>query len=376
MNSGEDADNHNINNNNNNPEDNHQQGFVLESCQQTNNINISMMSNNLVEMHMQQYHQQAQIVDPFGGNNFVGVTARAAGSVFPDLSSSSMAPPHNQPSPIIPWNLQQVHEPFFFPSSSTSSSSSYAGIFSRRPSTSLQFAYDGHSSDHLRLLSDALGPMVHPGSAPFGLQAELNKMTAQQVMDAKALAASKSHSEAERRRRERINNHLAKLRSLLPSTTKTDKASLLAEVIQHVKELRRQTSMISETSQVPTETDELTVDQASEEQDGKFIITASLCCEDRTDLLPDLIKALKTLRLRTIKAEITTVGGRVKNLLFVTQDPSIDHDQDQDDNQVSQYSVSSIHEALKVLMEKSNSGDESTSGNAKRQRTNGIIIPN
>ncbi|KAE8704171.1 hypothetical protein F3Y22_tig00110458pilonHSYRG00111 [Hibiscus syriacus] len=55
-------------------------------------------------------------------------------------------------------------------------------------------------------------------------------------MDAKALAASKNHSETEKRRRERINNHLAKLRSLLPSTTKTDKASLLAEVIQHVKE--------------------------------------------------------------------------------------------------------------------------------------------
>ncbi|XP_074296032.1 transcription factor bHLH30-like [Silene latifolia] len=373
MNTGELADDHNHNHNHNhNPEDNHQQELVLESSQQNNNINIPMMSNNLVEMHMQQYHHhQPQVVDPIGGNNFVGVT-RPSGSVFPDLPP----PLHNQPPPILPWNLQQVQEPFFYPSSSSSSSSSYAGIFSRRPSTSLQFAYDGQSSDHLRLLSDALGPMVHPGSAPFGLQAELNKMTAQEIMDAKALAASKSHSEAERRRRERINNHLAKLRSLLPSTTKTDKASLLAEVIQHVKELRSQTSMIAETSQVPTETDELTVDQASDDQDDKFIITASLCCEDRSDLLPDLIKALKTLRLRTIKAEITTVGGRVKNLLFVTKDPNINNDQDEEDNDMSQCSISSIHEALKVVMEKSNAGDDSTSGNAKRQRTNGIIIPN
>ncbi|KAL7194282.1 hypothetical protein ACSBR1_034656 [Camellia fascicularis] len=81
------------------------------------------------------------------------------------------------------------------------------------------------------------------------------------------------------------------------------------EVIQHVKELKRQTSLIVETSQVLIEVDELTVD-ASDDEDGKFLIRASLCCEDRSDLLPDLIKTLKALRLRTLKAEITTLGGR------------------------------------------------------------------
>ncbi|KAK6134031.1 hypothetical protein DH2020_032210 [Rehmannia glutinosa] len=208
------------------------------------------------------------------------------------------------------------------------------GLFNRRPS-GLQFGYDVGSSDHhMRLISESLGQVVHPGgSAPFGLHAELQKMTAQEIMDAKALAASKSHSEAERRRRERINNHLAKLRSLLPSTTKTDKASLLAEVIQHVKELKRQTSLIAETS--PT---------------------------------------LKALRLKTLKAEITTLGGRVKNVLFITgEDDSDSCNGDGDDQLQQQYCISSIQEALKAVMEKSN-GDDSSSGSVKRQRTNINIL--
>ncbi|KAJ0433558.1 putative transcription factor bHLH family [Helianthus annuus] len=207
--------------------------------------------------------------------------------------------------------------------------------------------------------------MVQPGSMPFGLQAEMGKMTAQEIMDAKALAASKSHSEAERRRRERINNHLAKLRSLLPSTTKTDKASLLAEVIQHVKELKRQTSIIAEQSPVPTETDELTIDNTSDE-DGNIVIRASLCCEDRSDLLPDLIKTLKALRLRTLKAEITTLGGRMKNVLFITGD------QDSNNNDNTNYSINMIQEAFKAVMEKTNGDHESSSGSVKRQRTNNI----
>lgn len=111
---------------------------------------------------------------------------------------------------------------------------------------------------------------------------------------------------------------------------------MLAEVIQHVKELKRQTSLIAETNPVPTEIDELTVDNASDEfEDGKFVIKASLCCEDRSDLLPDLIKTLKALRLKTLKAEITTLGGRVRNVLFITGDRNYNQEDDlstSDDN--------------------------------------------
>ncbi|KAL6543752.1 Transcription factor bHLH30 [Orobanche gracilis] len=286
-------------------------------------------------------------------------------------------------SQILPWtlphqvqSLETAHlsgqEPgLFIPS--------YGGLFSMMRTSGCD---DGISSDRqLGLISaESLGQVVRPsGSARFGIEAELQRLTAQDIMDAKALAASKNHSQAERRRRERINNHLAKLRSLLPSKTKTDKASLLAEVIQHMKELKRQTSLLDETIPVPTETDELTVDiNASHDRDGKRMIRASICCEDRSDLLRDLIKTLKVLRLKTLRAEITTLGGRVKNVLFVTREEEEEEEEsvrgtfnggeEAQEQEHQQYCISSIQEALKAVMEKSN-GDETGSGSVKRQRT-------
>ncbi|MCL7021648.1 hypothetical protein MKW94_018135 [Papaver nudicaule] len=102
----------------------------------------------------------------------------------------------------------------------------------------------------------------------------------------KALAACKSHSEAERRRRERINGHLATLRTLLPNTIKTDKASLLAEVVQHVKELKKIANDITGVNRdgtdgcynntaewwpFPQETDELTINYYCEASSSSSI---------------------------------------------------------------------------------------------------------
>ncbi|KAL0792754.1 hypothetical protein Bca101_064131 [Brassica carinata] len=231
---------------------------------------------------------------------------------------------------ILPWSSLPSFDPTYFPSNPTrypdpipysnrrasSSSFEYTDGFVSPPSMD----HHNHQPNHLRVLSEALGPIMRRGST-FGFDDEImGKLSAQEVMDAKALAASKSHSEAERRRRERINTHLAKLRSILPNTTKTDKASLLAEVIQHMKELKRQTSLITDTSQLPTECDDLTVDSTYNDEEGNLMIRVSFCCEDRTELMHDIINALKSLHLRTLKAEIATVGGRVKNVLFLSRE--------------------------------------------------------
>ncbi|KAG5242537.1 hypothetical protein OIU76_010545 [Salix suchowensis] len=164
----------------------------------------------------------------------------------------------------------------------------------------------------------------------------------------RALAALKNHKEAEKRRRERINSHLDKLRGLLPCNSKTDKASLLAKVVQRVKELKQQTSELPGLESFPSETDEVTVLSDEYSIDGQLIFKASLCCEDRSDLMPDLIEILKSLHLKTLKAEMVTLGGRIRNVLIIAADK--DH------------SVESVHflqNALKSLLERSNSSERS-----------------
>uniref|UniRef100_A0ACD5XRN1 Uncharacterized protein n=1 Tax=Avena sativa TaxID=4498 RepID=A0ACD5XRN1_AVESA len=233
------------------------------------------------------------------------------------------------------------------------------------------------------------------------LQAEMGRANAAgEIMDAKALAASRSHSEAERRRRQRINGHLARLRSLLPNTTKTDKASLLAEVLEHVKELKRQTSAMTTMAaaavggdgdegagpaqMLPTEADELAVD-AAEDGEGRLVVRASLCCEDRPDLIPDIIRALAALRLHAHRAEITTLGGRVRSVLLITQDEDEggclrgDDDGHEDDCAASHSRherIASVQEALRGVIDRraACSNDTSSSGGGggsiKRQRMN------
>ncbi|KAK7344928.1 hypothetical protein VNO77_15180 [Canavalia gladiata] len=164
----------------------------------------------------------------------------------------------------------------------------------------------------------------------------------------KALAALRNHKEAEKRRRERINSHLDKLRTLLPCNSKTDKASLLGKVVQRVKELKQQTSQITESETFPSETDEISVVSTSGTGDGRLIFKASLCCEDRSDLIPDIIEILSSLHLKTLKAEMATLGGRTRNVLVVATDK--DH---------SVESIHFLHNSLKSLLERSNSSDRS-----------------
>uniref|UniRef100_M8B1U2 Putative transcription factor bHLH107 n=1 Tax=Aegilops tauschii TaxID=37682 RepID=M8B1U2_AEGTA len=76
-------------------------------------------------------------------------------------------------------------------------------------------------------------------------------------------ATVRSHSEAERKRRQRINAHLATLRTLVPSASRMDKAALLGEVVRHVRELQGRANDATEgvVDVVPGETDEVGVEE-------------------------------------------------------------------------------------------------------------------
>ncbi|KZV57541.1 hypothetical protein F511_03001 [Dorcoceras hygrometricum] len=136
------------------------------------------------------------------------------------------------------------------------------------------------------------------------------------VSEAKTMAALKNHREAERRRREKINAHLATLRGLVPCNEKTDKAALLAEVINQVKQLKKTATQASEGLHLPMDTDEVNIEKI-EGSDGSFFLRTSLCCEYRPDLLSDVRHAIKNLPIHLTKCEISTLGSRIKTVLVL-----------------------------------------------------------
>ncbi|XP_051127200.1 transcription factor bHLH30-like isoform X2 [Andrographis paniculata] len=150
-------------------------------------------------------------------------------------------------------------------------------------------------------------------------------------VEAKAMAASNNHKEAERRRRKRINGHIATLKSILPNTIKTDKASLLGETVRRVKELRKTTAQLQHGAAAdattttassasllrlmfPSETDELILCQCEEDSQ---VVQATLSCEDRPETILDLTQAVKSADGKVVRAEMSTVGGRTKMVLWV-----------------------------------------------------------
>ncbi|KAJ9683207.1 hypothetical protein PVL29_018978 [Vitis rotundifolia] len=188
-----------------------------------------------------------------------------------------------------------------------------------------------------------------------------------EVPEAKAMAALKSHSDAERRRRERINAHLDTLRGFVPCTEKMDKAKLLAEVIRQVKELKRNATQASEGLLLPIEVDEVRVEPHDDRTDGAFSLRASVCCDYRPELLSYIKQALDTLPINTVKAEISTLGGRMKNVFVFTSCKQ----GNSNNAKAHMLLASSVHQTLSSILDKVSTSPEfspRTTHPKKRQR--------
>ncbi|KAL9227342.1 hypothetical protein vseg_003039 [Gypsophila vaccaria] len=63
--------------------------------------------------------------------------------------------------------------------------------------------------------------------------------------------AAAVHNQSERRRRDRINQKMKALQKLVPNASKTDKASMLDEVIEYLKQLQAQLQMMNQVGFMP-----------------------------------------------------------------------------------------------------------------------------
>nr|WCO08258.1 hypothetical protein [Suaeda aralocaspica] len=72
--------------------------------------------------------------------------------------------------------------------------------------------------------------------------------TAKSTGSTKRSRAAAVHNQSERKRRDKINQRMKTLQKLVPNSNKTDKASMLDEVIEHLKNLQSQVQMLSRMS--------------------------------------------------------------------------------------------------------------------------------
>ncbi|KAI4328138.1 hypothetical protein L6164_020520 [Bauhinia variegata] len=137
----------------------------------------------------------------------------------------------------------------------------------------------------------------------------------------KKIEGKKKHKEAEQRRRDRIKGQYATLSTVLPKLVKTDKASILGEAIRQVMELKKNVSELeaarggsTEGIVFPSGADKLNLEPCNDEQS---LVKATLSCEDRPGLMSAIESALREVNARVVKAEMITVGGRTRSVLWV-----------------------------------------------------------
>ncbi|XP_044500971.1 transcription factor UNE10-like isoform X2 [Mangifera indica] len=84
-----------------------------------------------------------------------------------------------------------------------------------------------------------------------GDEGEKNKGIGKSSVSTKRSRAAAIHNQSERKRRDKINQRMKTLQKLVPNSSKTDKASMLDEVIEYLKQLQAQVQMMGRMNMSP-----------------------------------------------------------------------------------------------------------------------------
>jgi hypothetical protein len=98
-----------------------------------------------------------------------------------------------------------------------------------------------------------------------------------------------------------------------------DKAALLGEVVRYVRELRGDADAGTVAGvAVPGESDEVGVEEERwDDRENAKRVRAWVCCADRPGLMSELGRAVRSVSARAVRAEIATVGGRTRSVLYL-----------------------------------------------------------
>lgn len=134
----------------------------------------------------------------------------------------------------------------------------------------------------------------------------------------------------------------------------TDKATLLAEVIDLLSELKQHAADVGDGASMLMDVNELQIDMDPLYGEVWHVLRVTFGCNDRADLFQDLIRIFNQLDFCLLKAEIATLSGHIKCIIHVTARSSSNNKQvmtaaTEESNRSS--SITALKEALCSFME-------------------------
>lgn len=219
-------------------------GDTLESivhqatCCNKINPNSMPTSTTQVVMGHSNMDNVAPVVAPSGGKRAVN-----SGTMQP-------APPPPPPSRLV---KKRMREPNDRESACASASASANAVFCGENNDTTMITWASHESPRsctrTKTTTDE-DSACHGGSENQEEGREIKSERGRSYTTRKGRAAA-VHNQSERRRRDRINQKMKALQKLVPNASKTDKASMLDEVIDYLKQLQAQVQMMSNARFMP-----------------------------------------------------------------------------------------------------------------------------